>query len=228
LWRIGGYTDALRDRYELVLVDARGHGDSDKPSEVSAYEMPKHAADVVAVLDELGIEAAFHFGFSLGGGTALVLAARYPERARAIVTMGASPTSAEFADAPATNPAGALEQAKLFETQGMAWLADLLEAEGRPQWASLMRKSEGRSQALQCRSWADPTYDRPLLSDVGAAALMIWGEHELPEPMPTLPASARVLVIPNADHAGALEAVHVVVAAIREFFDDAMPGSDGP
>jgi pimeloyl-ACP methyl ester carboxylesterase len=30
-WRLGGYVDALKSQYRLVLVDARGHGESDKP-----------------------------------------------------------------------------------------------------------------------------------------------------------------------------------------------------
>jgi pimeloyl-ACP methyl ester carboxylesterase len=30
-WYLHGYVDALRNDYELVLIDARGHGKSDKP-----------------------------------------------------------------------------------------------------------------------------------------------------------------------------------------------------
>ncbi|MBA2632513.1 MAG: alpha/beta hydrolase [Chloroflexi bacterium] len=141
LWRVGGYTDALRDTYQLVLIDSRGHGDSAKPTEISDYDMPNHAADVMAVLDKLAIDSAFYLGFSLGGATALVIAGRYPERTRAIVTIGTTPSSAEFADAAPIDSAGLLEQAALFETNGMEWLAELLDAEGRPRWAALMRQS---------------------------------------------------------------------------------------
>lgn len=230
LWRVGGYTDALRETYQLVLIDARGHGDSAKPTEISDYAMPNHAADVMAVLDELAIESAFYLGFSLGGAIALVVAGRYPERTRAIVTIGATPSTAQFADAAPADSAGLLEQAALFETSGMEWLAELLDAEGRHQWAALMRKSDGRSQALECRSEAEPAYARPLLADVSAPALMILGEHEAPDPMPPVPASARVMVIPGADHAGGLEATDVVVPAILAFLDDhgSSPGEAGP
>ena len=30
-WRLFGYVDALKDTYRLILIDARGHGQSDKP-----------------------------------------------------------------------------------------------------------------------------------------------------------------------------------------------------
>jgi pimeloyl-ACP methyl ester carboxylesterase len=219
LWRVGGYTDALRESYQLVLIDARGHGHSAKPTEVSDYDMPKHAADVIAVLDELAIESASYVGFSLGGATAFVSAGLYPERTVAIATIGTTPSSAEFADAKPINSAGMLEQAKLFDA-GMEWLAAILEAEGRPQWAALMRQSDGRSQALQCRSEANPIYDRPLLSDVTAPVLMFLGEHEAPEPMPPIPNSATVTIIPGADHAGGLEATSLTIPALMRFLEE--------
>jgi pimeloyl-ACP methyl ester carboxylesterase len=220
LWRVGGYAEALRDRHQLILIDARGHGDSAKPTEIRDYDMPNHAADVVAVLDDLEIESASYLGFSLGGATALVIAGQYPDRTNAVATIGTTPSSAEFADGDPINPAGLVEQAGLFESSGMEWLAELLEAEGRPHWAALMRKSDGRPQALQCRSEADPAYARPLLSDVRAPILMFLGEHEAPEPMPPLPGSARVIVIPGADHAGGLEATNTVVPAVLAFLKD--------
>ncbi len=35
-WRRTGYTDALKDEFQLILFDFRGHGQSDRPHEVSA------------------------------------------------------------------------------------------------------------------------------------------------------------------------------------------------
>lgn len=215
-WRVGGYTAALRDMYQLILIDARGHGHSAKPPGISDYDIPNHAADVLAVLDDLGLEGAWYLGFSLGGRTALVMSGRHPERTRAIVTIGTTPSSAEFADASPVDSEALLEQAGLFES-GMEWLAELLDAEGRPQWAALMRQSDGWPQALQCRSQAEPAYPRPMLADAASPALLMLGEHEAPEPMPPVPASATVMVIPGADHAGGLEATDVVIPALVTF-----------
>jgi pimeloyl-ACP methyl ester carboxylesterase len=57
-WRDSGYVDALKSAYELILIDARGHGRSDKPHDPAAYTLDKRAADVLAVLDDAGIERA--------------------------------------------------------------------------------------------------------------------------------------------------------------------------
>ena len=48
-WYECGYVDALKRDYRLVLVDARGHGSSDKPHDPDAYPLDNRVADVVAV-----------------------------------------------------------------------------------------------------------------------------------------------------------------------------------
>ncbi len=59
-WRDSGYVAALRDDYELILVDARGHGKSDKPHDPAAYTLDKRVGDILAVLDDAGIARAIY------------------------------------------------------------------------------------------------------------------------------------------------------------------------
>ena len=47
-WYEAGYVDALKPDYRLVLIDARGHGASDKPHDPDAYLLGERVADVVA------------------------------------------------------------------------------------------------------------------------------------------------------------------------------------
>ena len=47
-WYDYGYVSALKDDYRLVLLDARGHGASDKPHRPEAYDLQKRVEDVVA------------------------------------------------------------------------------------------------------------------------------------------------------------------------------------
>jgi pimeloyl-ACP methyl ester carboxylesterase len=67
-WYDLGYVDALKPDYRLILVDARGHGASDKPHEAEAYKPECNVADIVSVLDELEISRAHFFGYSMGRG----------------------------------------------------------------------------------------------------------------------------------------------------------------
>lgn len=90
-WRDAGWVGALRNRHRLVLIDARGHGGSDRPRRPEAYAAAAYVRDVVAVLDALGIARAHVAGYSLGGVVAFALAHLAPARLRSLVVGGAHP-----------------------------------------------------------------------------------------------------------------------------------------
>lgn len=90
-WEDFGYLSALKTRHQLILVDARGHGASDKPHDPSAYDLGNRVADVTAVLDELEIRQTDYFGFSLGGWIGFGLAMHAPKRIRSLILGGAHP-----------------------------------------------------------------------------------------------------------------------------------------
>ena len=71
----------------MVMVDARGHGRSEKP--YGPYQIEDMADDVVAALDELGIEQVDVCGLSLGGALALTMALNHPERVKRLVIVNA-------------------------------------------------------------------------------------------------------------------------------------------
>jgi pimeloyl-ACP methyl ester carboxylesterase len=72
-----------------ITMDYRGTGASDKPD--VPYSTTLFAADVIAVLDALGVEEADVYGTSMGGRVAQWVAARHPERVRRLVLGCTSP-----------------------------------------------------------------------------------------------------------------------------------------
>jgi pimeloyl-ACP methyl ester carboxylesterase len=90
-WVDLGYVDALKDRHKVILIDARGHGQSDKPHDPASYDLKLRAADVVAVLDDLGLPSASFFGYSMGGWIGFGLARHFPQRIDAFIIGGAHP-----------------------------------------------------------------------------------------------------------------------------------------
>jgi len=89
-WYECGYVDALKATHRLILVDARGHGASDKPHVTSAYSKELQATDVVAVLDALETHRADYWGYSMGGRIGFALAQYAPRRFRCFVLGGAA------------------------------------------------------------------------------------------------------------------------------------------
>ena len=90
-WYETGYVEALKPDYRLILIDARGHGDSDKPHDPDAYVLNRRVADIVAVLDALGIAKVLYWGYSMGGWIGFGLAKYAKERVRALVIGGQHP-----------------------------------------------------------------------------------------------------------------------------------------
>lgn len=96
VWVQHGYVRALRSRYRLILLDARGHGQSDKPHERTSHTLELRVGDVAAVLDALDVERAHFFGYSMGGWIGFGMAKHAPERLRSLVIGGAHPFADPF------------------------------------------------------------------------------------------------------------------------------------
>src|SRR3954449_8766530 len=75
---------ALRGQH-VVTLDLLGHGASERPVDMRVYGMPMFAAQVLALLDHLGLERAVLGGTSLGANTALEVAAAAPDRVQGMV-----------------------------------------------------------------------------------------------------------------------------------------------
>ena len=87
-WSNFGHNAAvLATVFRVLLPDQPGFGSSAKPS-VTGHYFTFAAEALAALLDELGIGQVHLIGNSLGGGTAVRFALRYPDRAGKLVLMG--------------------------------------------------------------------------------------------------------------------------------------------
>jgi 2-succinyl-5-enolpyruvyl-6-hydroxy-3-cyclohexene-1-carboxylate synthase/2-succinyl-6-hydroxy-2,4-cyclohexadiene-1-carboxylate synthase len=76
---------ALGARHRVIAYDARGHGRSSAPGDASAYSPELAVADLVGLMDALGLPRAHLCGASMGAETALQALLRHPERAMGVV-----------------------------------------------------------------------------------------------------------------------------------------------
>ena len=95
-WRDLGYVEALKSEYQLILIDARGHGNSDKPRDAESYELELRVGDIVAVMDDLKINKAHYFGYSMGGWIGFGIGKYAPQRFHSLVIGGAHPYAQSF------------------------------------------------------------------------------------------------------------------------------------
>ena len=78
----------LERDYDLILVDARGHGRSDRIS--SGFSPELLTEDAAGVIRALELERPTVLGFSMGGDTAIRLAATHPQLVHSVLVGGSS------------------------------------------------------------------------------------------------------------------------------------------
>lgn len=86
--------EALHNDYRLLVWDAPGHGQSQPLS--GDFRLEHCGADVLAVLDQEGVEQAFLCGQSLGGYIAQHAYLQAPERIRALIIIGSTPIAKAY------------------------------------------------------------------------------------------------------------------------------------
>jgi len=110
--------------FQVIVPDLRGYGKSDKPGDVASYAMPLLMADVIGVLDDLGVERAHVVGHDWGAAIAWAVATFYPQRVDHLAALSVGHPAAFGA-------AGFAQREKswymlLFQFEGIAerWLSD--------------------------------------------------------------------------------------------------------
>jgi pimeloyl-ACP methyl ester carboxylesterase len=74
---------AFEDEYDVVMPDARGHGNSSTPR--NGYRYEDHANDLVGLIQGLGLAAPVLLGHSMGGMTAAVAGSQIATAVRAVI-----------------------------------------------------------------------------------------------------------------------------------------------
>lgn len=152
---------------DALVYDRRGYGESDPvPAEPRSSRYLEEEADaLVAVLDACGIPAATLFGHSDGGSIALLAAARYSARVRAVVTEGAH---VFVEDVTLT---GIRNTSALLETTGL-----------RDRLAVLHGAKADRVVSSWVETWLRPDFRdwniEEFLPRIEAPVLVIQGEHD--------------------------------------------------
>jgi 3-oxoadipate enol-lactonase len=210
---------ALRGEFRIVRCDARGHGDS--PYTAAPWTLADLGADVTRLLDLLGIEEAHVAGVSLGGATAVWLAANAPERVDRLV---ACFTSAFFGP-----PDPWLERAATVRAEGVGavseavvgrWFTEAIDPGTRARMKAMLEATwpDGYAAATEVVGHLDLRGDLPKIT---APTLVVAGAEDVATP----PATGRALAdgilgasfveIPDVAHLGNVERPDTVTDLIR-------------
>jgi pimeloyl-ACP methyl ester carboxylesterase len=219
LWRECGYLSALRDEYELILLDPRGQGRSDKPHDPAAYTYDQRVADVLAVLDAAEVGRAIFWGYSMGGRVAFAAAHYAPTRFRAFVTGGMHPEVPDRA---------VQEEEVAALSDGMPGYIALLERDDGPLpagWRSTLLANDAAALRASARATAEAPDFTETLAHLAAPMLVYVGERDTPFHDRARRATADLsrvtfVSLPELDHGEAIARSDLVLPLIRGFLAD--------
>jgi len=203
----------LAQSHSVITVDLQGNGRTadipDRPISIEQY-----AEDVVALLKYLKISKADFLGESYGGDTAAVIAVRYPDLVRRVVTY-----SATFAPPPNTlDPETThYDQRPTAETRDVQFQRESYKkvAPDPNYWPKIYDKV-GRIQ------WKG--FSKEDLASIKAPFLIVQGEHDFVrlehsvETVKLIP-HAELAVIPNASHFALSSEQERVIPVITHFLE---------
>jgi 3-oxoadipate enol-lactonase / 4-carboxymuconolactone decarboxylase len=217
----------LAEQFRVVRIDHRGHGASPASPAGAAGTISDLGAEVLAVLDELGLARVHLAGLSLGGMTGMWLAIHHPDRIRRLALLC---TSAHLPPAQ-----GWLDRAATVRADGMSAIADAVVARwltadlaGRdPELVERLRDMvsgiDAESYAQCCEAIAAMDL-RADLARIAAPTLVIAGAQDpvaTPahgELMATGIVSARLEILDPAAHVPTFEQPGRIAALLLEHF----------
>lgn len=215
-WRRLGWLGAFeRQGRRAVALDLRGHGESDKPHDPSAYGSEQMAQDITNLMDHLEIGRADLMGYSLGAHLAMSAALLAPGRVDRLILggVGARMINRE------PPPPGAMTMAQALTIEDAGLIADATQRGFR-------RFAEAQGEDLQALAACSQARGAPMsIEDIrrlSAPTLIVAGTQDEIAGDPAILAAeipgAKAVSLPACDHFSAIP--HALFkAAVFDFLD---------
>lgn len=237
--------EALASDYDVIMVDARGHGRSHAPKQ--GYGPVEHAADLHGVITGLKLQRPAVLGHSMGGATALVLAGTYPEVPGAILVEDAGAFGMKSA-APSQKDAEPTEEERQAQEKRRLGMQDWihgLKGKTREELVAQQRAQTPHWSEAELGLWADSklllspnvlnsseaaVVDWPtILRGITCPALLIMADpergamitDEAAKELQTMVSQLRLAHVAEAGHSIHRDQFERYMEVVRAFLDEA-------
>lgn len=205
-WYEYGYVDALKKRFKLILIDGRGHGESDKPYAYEEYSLYLRAMDVIKVLEKENIVQCSYMGYSMGGWIGLGLMKWFPSKINSLVLNSIHPFENDM-----------ISIGQVLNTLDK-WVPESNFSEQRKE-----RILKNDIEALRASVKEKREDNSDVLTNISIPCLMMAGEEdgifELVKKGSMLSNRIQFASIPEADHLKALTMSEQVLLQVEKFLD---------
>lgn len=226
----------LERDYDVIMVDARGHGRSDAPD--GGYHATSMATDLAGVITGLGLNKPVVMGHSMGGSTTMALAGLFPDLPGAIIIEDAGASNIMADKSPEAQARLQQWHDRMVNLQSKTHAELIQHARTEtPTWAEpelepwAHAKLRFSMKALDRRDAALLDWDQ-ILRDITCPALLLYADpergggvtRERAVEMQELVPQLQVVHIPGAGHNIRREQFALYMDAVRNFLAQAMKG----
>jgi 3-oxoadipate enol-lactonase len=221
----------LAPRYRCIGFDKRGHGLSDSPP--GPYSLDQHIGDILGLAAHRGIRRFDLAGVSIGGLIAQGVAARHPDRVRALVLCD---TAARLGSAESWS-----QRIEKIEAGGMAaivesimelWFSPTFRRD-RPAdlagWRNMFLRADPAGYIANCGTLRD-TDLTPEVGAITAPTLVLAGGEDASTPPALVEQTARLIpdarfeIVAGAGHIPSIEQPALLSALIEAFLKETTHG----
>ncbi|MDE3214680.1 MAG: alpha/beta hydrolase [Bacteroidota bacterium] len=217
-----GLARSLENEYDVIMPDARGHGQSDTPA--LGYSYFDHADDVMGLGRVLNLSSYILLGHSMGGMTAAVVASRKPAPLRSLI----------LADPPFLDPGIQIE---VWESEVREQHRKLLDMPIGEVIADAKARHPGRSQetiellsrarhqtslaAFEVLRPPAPDYEE-LIREIRVPSLLVLGERgvvseKMARDLQLINSNLQTTLIPNTGHSLHLDQPEAFASLVNFF-----------
>jgi pimeloyl-ACP methyl ester carboxylesterase len=220
-WKSPMWYDTLTSAgYQVVAMDNRGHGESDKPHDVKFYGHKTMAGDALAVIRAVGLSETLLMGYSMGGYISMSLLVTHPELFPKVVIagVGASYLDINAAEGAVADPGRRSVIADALEAADPSTIQDRTARDFR---AFADQGGKDRLALAACMRGNRDVFSKAELGRIQNPVLVVCGENDLltgpPDPLAAAFAHGRAVTVPKRDHMTAV-GDKVYKQAVLEFF----------
>ena len=213
---------ALEGEYDVVMPDARGHGNSSAP--LHGYRYEDYAGDVVGLIQGLGLTAPILLGHSMGGMTAAVVASQRATAIRGVIL--ADPTFLSPQRQREVHESDAVEQHRRLlslDKRDVLTQARVRHPHRRPEFVELVTEARLKTRigAFDVLTPPNPEYHQ-LVSTTDVPILLVIGDNgvvslEMAQELQNLNPRLRIEQIQNVGHGIPYDQPECFEVVVRSF-----------
>lgn len=210
---------ALRSTFNVYTLDFPGHGVAGMPEQ--AFDMRYFSEEVLRFMDDIGVERAHLFGYSMGGCVGMLTARASPERVLSVATLG---TKYLWDEGTSDSETRKLDPDKM-EEKVPVFARSLATLHGESRWKEMVHRTRAMIGSLgTAPPFPAPAHNlaaihQPCLIMVGDRDAMVSVE-ETRQVQKLLPVGS-LAVLPGTPHPIGQADAALVAFHLRRFFENA-------